>query len=146
MSSSVEYPKTAFGRFIARARASIAKKPISQCHLIFNHAGLRIDEVRVDRPTESLGGFEWEAVARVVAFKRDLYIHDLLCVTFELADGSGFEIHEHMMGWQDLIDSLHDRLPGSVPFVEWWQEVVFPAFETNETTLFERQQTKGVTA
>jgi hypothetical protein len=145
MSSPVEFPRTAIGRFIARARARIAKKPIFRCHLIVDDAGLRIDEVRVDRPTASLGGFEWEAVARVVAYKRDLYIYDLVCVAFEFADGTAFEIHEEMMGWQDLIDSLCQRLPGCAPFDEWWPKVASPAFETNETTLFDRQS-KGVTA
>jgi hypothetical protein len=145
VSSPVEFPRTAIGRFIARARASIAKKPISQRQLIVGDAGFRIDEVRVDRPTAALGEFKWAAVARVVAYKRDLYIHDLICVAFEFADGTAFEIHEEMMGWQDLIDSLPRRLKGCAPFEEWWPKVVSPAFETNETTLFERES-KGVTA
>lgn len=80
----------------------------------------------------------WNKVVSVKAFKRDLFAVDQICLEFELKDGGALEIHEGMQGWQSLVSKLPDYLPGCKRLEEWFQEVAFPAFELNLTTIFER--------
>ena len=82
---------------------------------------------------------KWTEIARVVAFKRDIYAYDLLCMAFEV-DGLSFEFDEEMEGWKSMIDSLPGYLPGFPRPDEWWKAVVLPPFATNMTQLFPRNQ------
>jgi hypothetical protein len=80
----------------------------------------------------------WADIQSVVAFKRDLYIVDLMCLAFNTDSAGALELHEEMTGWQDLVDALPDHLPGCTPFPDWWTVVTFPAFAANPTTIFSR--------
>lgn len=79
----------------------------------------------------------WADVTKAVAFKRDQYVVDRICIIFELSD-SALEVNEDMQGWQQLVDQLPAYLPGTLVFTEWFHDVAFPAFKTNAKTIFER--------
>ena len=73
----------------------------------------------------------------IIAF-RHLYAVDRICLAISYRDGTSSEVHEEMAGWQSLVDSLPERLPGCMPFASWFNTVALPAFETNPTKIFER--------
>jgi hypothetical protein len=79
----------------------------------------------------------WSEVARIVAFKRDVFAYDMICFGFETAEGC-VEVDEEMEGWEEMIDALSSYLPGILGEADWWGKVVQPPFATNPTTLFTR--------
>jgi hypothetical protein len=79
----------------------------------------------------------WAEVTRAVAFKRDQYVVDRICLAFELSH-STLEVNEDMLGWEQLVNELPDRLAGARAYDDWFGKVAFPAFEANETIVFER--------
>ncbi|HEX6731927.1 MAG TPA: hypothetical protein VF074_18065 [Pyrinomonadaceae bacterium] len=78
----------------------------------------------------------WKDVIRVEAFKRDLYVVDLICLKFLSEDNTTIEIDEEMDGWQSLIENLHEYLPGCQNFSEWFGAVALPAFKTNFRVIY----------
>ena len=82
--------------------------------------------------------FRWDEVSSMVAYKRDLYTTDMICLLCTFSDGLQFEFNEEMPCWQSLVDALPQHLSGCPPFSEWWHPVAVPAFATNETVLFQR--------
>lgn len=81
---------------------------------------------------------EWNEVDTVIAYKRDIFAHDLICLAFVTRRGTT-EVHEEMQGWSKLIDQLPSVLPGTLAPPDWWVQVAFPAFEPSPTTLFKRE-------
>ena len=80
----------------------------------------------------------WEQVLSITAYKRDLFVVDRICLVLELADGGGIEVDEEMKGWDSLVQKLPEYLPGCKTLGEWFQTVAFPAFQLNETSIFEK--------
>ncbi len=80
----------------------------------------------------------WESVRRVVAFKRDVYAHDLLCLALELEPQGVVELDESMNGWQELLDSLPEYLPGALSADQWLPRVAFPAFKESPFDVYQR--------
>ena len=80
----------------------------------------------------------WDDVILITAFKQDLWVVDRICLDIVLMDGSYIRVDEEMKGWDSLVQKLPDYLPGCKPFDEWFAAVAFPAFELNETPVFER--------
>jgi hypothetical protein len=86
---------------------------------------------RVDQAT-------WDEINGVVAYKRDCYAIDLLCIGFATPHGT-FETNERMEGWAQLIELLPTYLPGTPKPEEWWEKVAKPPFATNATTLYSKK-------
>lgn len=61
----------------------------------------------------------WSDVRRLHAFKRDIYVGDLLCLAILAADGRVFEINEESPGWKEAGDAIERFLPDSLPHAEW---------------------------
>jgi hypothetical protein len=80
----------------------------------------------------------WSKIVRVVAFKRDMFTVDCICLQFATADGTATEVNEEMAGWEALTAAIPEHLPGSKVWNECFSKVAFPAFATNETVIFER--------
>ena len=80
---------------------------------------------------------KWNGVKTVLAYKRDLYATDLICLVFTSPDGT-IEVNEEMQGWSQLVERLPSLSPGTPPLSEWWERVAKPPFVTCVTTLFER--------
>lgn len=80
----------------------------------------------------------WSEVLRVVSFKRDLFTVDLICLQLTFMELESVEVDEDMGGWQEFVEALPGSLPGARPFSEWFKDVAFPAFATNETIVYDR--------
>lgn len=78
----------------------------------------------------------WGDVFHVVAFKRDLFSADLVCLEIQDGVNSSIEVDEQMEGWQELVAKLPDYLPGFPRFGEWFSRVALPPFATRPTELF----------
>ena len=82
---------------------------------------------------------KWDDVNGILAYKRDVFAFDLICLGFVTANET-VEGHEQMQGWSQLVEQLPSWLPGVPPLSEWWERVAQPPFGTSRTTLFDRAQ------
>jgi hypothetical protein len=80
----------------------------------------------------------WTSIRRVVAFKRDVYSHDLLCLALEFQPQAVVELDESMKGWHELLKALPARLPGALSADEWLPRVAFPAFKESSLEIYGR--------
>jgi hypothetical protein len=87
----------------------------------------------------SIATVEWRDVTTVVAFKRDLFTYDLLCVEI-VTPTDRLELDEEMDGWANMLEELPVYLPGTLETSQWWNNVVHPAFVTNPTPLFVKSE------
>jgi hypothetical protein len=85
-------------------------------------------------PQEKL--IPWTSIRRVVAFKRDVFSHDLLCLALELQPQAVVELDESMKGWHELLMALPARLPGALSADEWLARVAFPAFKESSLDIY----------
>jgi hypothetical protein len=93
--------------------------------------------VSTSEPTQPLASLEWNNVSAVLAYKRDLYAVDLICLGFVTPQGT-IEVHEGMQGWSPLLEQLPSWLPGVPLASNWWERVAKPPFEACVTKLFDR--------
>lgn len=107
--------------------------------LSFDSDGLTITDLRARAPKPLT--MAWAEVVRARAFKRDLLTVDCICLLLERADGTGVELNEEMARWESFVEALPKHLPGCRAWSEWFLAVAFPAFETNETQVYERPAT-----
>ena len=89
----------------------------------------------------------WGEICEVRAYKMDLISRDLVCVSILCGPGGvpsrSIQVHEDMPGWYTLLEELQANLPGCRQ--DWWAEVAFPAFATNERVIFKRERQSRVT-
>lgn len=83
--------------------------------------------------------FRWVDIAKVEAFKRDLFTIDLVCITIRRSDGMVLEVDEETEGWTELINEFPKQLPGCLAPNFWLSDGTFPAFIENRTELFSIQ-------
>jgi hypothetical protein len=83
----------------------------------------------------------WNEITKIVAFKRDCYAVDLICIVFELGGASSVETDEEMEGWQGMMNTLATRF--GIREEAWFRKVAVPAFATNMTTLWNRKENPG---
>ena len=79
----------------------------------------------------------WDDIIEITAFKRDLFIVDLISFAIGLSDGSWLKVDEEMPGFKEFEEKLKLMLPGFDQ--EWWSRVAFPAFEPRATVIFKRR-------
>ena len=87
--------------------------------------------------SQPLASLEWHDVRAVLAYKRDVYAVDLICLGFVTPERT-IEVHEDMPGWSQLLEQLPSWLPGVPPVSDWWERMAKPPFEPCVTKLFER--------
>ncbi len=87
--------------------------------------------------SEGATSLKWNEVKTVLAYKRDLYATDLICLGFTSPAGT-IEVDEEMQGWSQLVERLPSLLPGTPRMSDLWERVAKPPFRTCVTTLFER--------
>lgn len=79
----------------------------------------------------------WSDVREIIAFKEDLFSYDEICVGFRVKDEDAYRIvTEEYLDFDDLLRELRYRFPG-IP-IDWFADVVFPAFAPNGTVLWRR--------
>jgi hypothetical protein len=76
----------------------------------------------------------WVDVTRVISFKRDLFTYDLICLQLSWSGGS-LLFHEEIAGWYQFVHHLNADLP---VLEKWEEKVMFPAFATNETVVYQK--------
>ncbi len=84
----------------------------------------------------------WADVERAVAFKRDLWAVDLVCLELE-AKGLVLEIDEEMEGWQDVLAALPERLPGCLDGRAIFAAVMHPPMAESRAVVFVRAPPAG---
>lgn len=78
----------------------------------------------------------WSTVLRIRTYKLDLVTIDCICLWFELESEPPLEVTEESNGFTDFMDEVLVAFP-SIP-ANWYATVMQPAFERNETILFDR--------
>jgi hypothetical protein len=81
----------------------------------------------------------WKDVNKIEAFKRDLYVVDLICLLMVLEDDKALEINEEMEGWTSLVEKLPEYFPGCQKLEEWFLRVAVPPFKPNATEIYYRK-------
>ena len=94
-----------FERFAAMVRPRRAAPPAVSA----DAEGLRIGGEQV----------VWSDVRRLDAYKRDIYVGDVLCLAILGAGGRVFEINEESPGWLEAGDAIEQFLQDSLPHAEW---------------------------
>ena len=61
----------------------------------------------------------WREVRRVIAYKRDTYVGDCLCLAIVGAGGQPIEINEGSPGWEMAGKGIEEFVPGSMPRAKW---------------------------
>jgi hypothetical protein len=118
------------------ARFKTAQMGVPRPVIQFDENGLTLTGWHADG-FETKTDLRWNEVNGVVAYKRDCFTVDLICMGFTTLDGA-VELNEEMDGWKALIDAVPSLLPGSTSKEEWWNAVAQPAFAANPTILFSR--------
>jgi hypothetical protein len=108
----------------------------TRCEIFYDNDGLRA-EWRDPSGAWTRVALEWDEVTSVVAFKRDVFTVDLICLAFNTADRV-CEINEEMIGYKALVKHLPTFLPGCLQHDDWFQRVAFPAFVPNATEIYSR--------
>ena len=74
----------------------------------------------------------WSEVEEIVAFKRDLYTTDCICLALAMPGGT-VEINEEMPGFVDWREAMEHHF-GLTP--DWYIEIMTPVFEPTPLRLF----------
>ncbi|SCX77819.1 hypothetical protein [Nitrosospira sp. Nsp13] len=82
----------------------------------------------------------WTAVSQVVAYKRDVYAGDLICLGIELDGQRVVELDETMQGWQEFIEALPVYLAGAMSPEEIFVRLVAEDNPSNNVTVFLREE------
>ena len=80
----------------------------------------------------------WAGVRHVLAYKRDLWTTDEICLAFESDAGPVREVSEEWPGFTDLFHGMETELgvsPG------WYLDIMTPAFEPMHRVIFSRPDT-----
>ena len=122
-------------RYLAPRRTA-ARQPALEFAITFDSAGFTVADLRLN-PVVDLR-LSWLEVGRVVAYKRDLFAYDRICLFVARVEGEGVELNEEMDGWKAFCEALPEVLPGCKSLAEWFMPVTFPAFAMNKTELYLR--------
>ncbi|MDQ3440101.1 MAG: hypothetical protein M3478_07095 [Planctomycetota bacterium] len=76
----------------------------------------------------------WAAVQAIATYKRDLFIHDDVCLAFQTDADTWVEVSEDEPGFKLLIAEVERRYP-EVPR-DWFAEVMLPPFAANYRVLW----------
>lgn len=109
---------------------------VSELRICCNTEGLLLKAD--DKPEFGEVSVSWSSVQKVVAFKRDMWATDMICLAIEIPGPRTLELNEEMIDWQPFIEQLSTYLSGLPDWHEWWPKVAFPAFATNATVLYAR--------
>jgi len=78
---------------------------------------------------------EWSSIDKTIAYKVDLLTIDEMCIEIDYFD-KRLLITEECKGWRVFLSELIIRIP--TIDTEWEEKIIKPAFERNETELYNR--------
>jgi hypothetical protein len=80
---------------------------------------------------------EWKEIKSMLGYKEDHFATDRICLDVFCDDNKSFRITEDTSGWFRFLDHSKKALP---TIDESWEiEITTPAFETNLTVVYDRQ-------
>lgn len=123
-----------------RRRRSVLGPSISigECGIVIQSVPESVKPIRREVP--------WHAISRIMVFKRDLYVHDLICMLIEVPGDGVVEVNEDMEGWKKLAADLPRYLPSAMPQAVWFSKVAFPAFKISPVMIYLGKQAKKTRA
>ncbi|UWZ85038.1 hypothetical protein [Occallatibacter riparius] len=81
----------------------------------------------------------WDQVARVFAYKRDLFSYDQICFVIECTD-FGIEVREGDEGYESLIAQMQSNIPGFPAQGQWYEPVRLPPFAPSWAKIYCRDE------
>ncbi len=101
---------------------------------------IEIDELGIKLRSQAGQNFTipWPRIKRILAFKRDLFSRDMICLLIEQENKLVYEVNESTPGWAELVNQIPVRLPSAKSHAEWFLGVAFPAFDVSATAVFLR--------
>ena len=103
-------------------------------------AKVTFDGTAVSLETDTgISSVAWKDVDRISVYKVDLFAVDVICMGIESGNNS-LNLDEDAEGWRELVEGLPEYLKGCAPFAEWFENVAFPAFDTNLFVIYERRE------
>lgn len=89
--------------------------------------------IQLDIETKTIS---WDDITLIKAYKIDLYTVDCIVIEIHLAE-TFISINEQTTGHMKFMETASSKLTNFKK--DWFTVVAFPAFETNLTTIYERQ-------
>ena len=80
---------------------------------------------------------KWDSINRLVGFKIDKYTIDEVCLHIQFNDQS-IILTEEYNGWREFVNNMLIHFPKVDQY--WEGKIAVPAFERNETELFNKNQ------
>lgn len=89
--------------------------------------------IQLDKETKTIN---WDDIELIKAYKIDQYTVDCIVIEIHLAE-TFITINDQTTGHMKFMDTASNKLSNFKK--DWFTVVAFPAFETNLTTVYERQ-------
>jgi hypothetical protein len=124
-------------KFLLDIEKTKLKPKIYSFEILFDSTGFTVASLKT--PAEKLNRIEWEKIRHVIAFKRDFFNIDCICLLFTLSDETSVELDEDMKGWLELMEAIPNYLSGCKPLDKWFFDVAVPAFATNPIEIYSSQ-------
>jgi hypothetical protein len=80
---------------------------------------------------------EWNKIQSILAYKLDLMTTDEICIDIFCDDNISFRVTEETAGWFVFIERLKEQFPTVEE--DWNISIAHPAFATNLTLLYDRE-------
>jgi hypothetical protein len=125
-----------YHRLLRRVKARWRSTPLAEACVTQSISGVRVTSTNIDGDSK-VKEITWAEVVEVVAYKRDCFSVDQMCVAL-VGHEDVLEVSEGMNGWNELLDSFAEYLPGCRSKDTWYPEVMRPPFKENRTIIFSR--------
>jgi hypothetical protein len=99
-----------------------------------NHTHLEVTDAGCSVSGSVEASFRWPDIIEIVAFKRDFFSHDQICIGIRTMSSDGYlVISEEWKGFKDFTSAIENKFEVTN---DWWSKVAFPAFVENWTRLW----------
>jgi hypothetical protein len=102
--------------------------PEWQQEIIYTNSGFKIDN------SEEI---KWSEMQAMFGYKRDLWTEDEICLDIFTKENKHFIVTEEALGWDIFLGKIAEQFPKINR--NWHFDIVFPAFKTNLTLLYEKE-------
>jgi hypothetical protein len=80
---------------------------------------------------------EWTEIKTLIAYKKDLFAVDIICLDIILENETLFKINEETKGWFKFLE--HSKVKLEITDKTWEMNIAVPAFEPNTTIIFDKE-------
>lgn len=88
-----------------------------------------------------ISNFEWTEIKKLTGFKMDRITTDDICLKIE-SDNKTTYVSEEFEDWRKFINKLQNKFPQIDK--NWEGNIATPAFERNETELYDRKKKRWI--